>query len=437
MSDSKNIVPWEPYGGIVIPTDAIDANQIVPLARGLKESDKTRVISAFRSGYFDMAAEFVWRRSMSRLRSILSSLGMKFVGEMLGRDDIDEASPPDKVLTEYDTIYLAEALGVISSTGRLRLLHAFEILSHFGEGESKEEMSIIDAISLVRACVQYVLGEKDIGVAIDFSNFRHRLLSEPLPLNDPQVQQLLASPPFFLRTTLKVLLASVKSVHGATLERTLGNLNALLPNMWPKLPETDRWSVGSMYAEVSALGNSMAIAGLKSALTKVSGFDYVPEMLRSMEYKKAAKAVLDAHFSFNNFYAEPAPTEQLAKLGTVIPSSVLAECIQAYLAVYMGNFYNIAWNAAPIAEKELKKLTNDRWQYYLNKILYADEVILRKLMDDNPTKRFNNLVTELKLNDFPITNKKVTLLLKAASKNNLLNEKQIALDLWEELRGKS
>jgi hypothetical protein len=393
---NSQIILWQGPSGLCIPHNINNASQIINYGSGLKLQDKNKIIQAFNAGAFDMGAEFIWRRSMSRLRTSLATLGMKFIAEMLNREDIDEFSSPESVLNDYDTIRLAESLGMISTTGAMRLRHAFESISHFSSQQSDEELSVTEATSIVRACVQYVIGEKDIGVAIDFSRLRERLLSESLTIENGQVQQLLGSPPFFLRTALRVLIASIKVDKGAKLEHALGNLNLLLPEMWPQFMDTDKWSVGNAYAEISSSGNPIAVAGLKKALMKVAGFDFVPENLRSNTYKKAAQAVLSAHHSFGNFYAEIEPVRHLATLGTTIPQPALSECVQAFLCVYLGNMYGYSWNAASIAEEHLKKFTKDRWEYYLKHILHGDEIILDKLTDDKPATRFCDLADKLK-----------------------------------------
>jgi len=417
--DSQAIIPWQGPPGVLIPAKIKNPDDIVSFATGLRERDKEKIIEAFSSENFEMATEFVWRRTISRLRSSLASLGMKFIGEMLGREDIDEFSSPASALTDYEIVRLAESLGLISPTAALRLRHAFELLSHFTEGTADDELSSPEAISVIRTCVQYVLAEQNIQVAVDFSRIRERLLSETLSKKDPQIVQLLASPPFFLRTALRVLLASIKNDHGAKLEHSLGNMNSLLPDMWKNLSEVARWSIGTAYAEISAAGNQPAILGLKKVLMKVAGFDYVPENLRSNTYKKAARAVITAHFSFGNFVGEIAPVNQLASLGTTIPAPALADCIQAYLCVFLGNFYGESWSAAPVARKELKKLTPERIQYYFGKVIHTDEVILQKFEYDKPAENFISLTHDLDLGNLIETNSGSYKLIHAAQKKSI------------------
>jgi hypothetical protein len=437
MPEHNAVMPWQGPGGVAIPVGAQEPGAILPYAVALAPAEKTNVVQALNAGLYDMSAEYVWKRSMARLRSTLSWLGMKFIGEMLGRDDVAESSSPEAVLTDYDTIRLAEALGVVNSTGALRLRHGFELMSHFSRNNEEGTLHSVEAMVIIVACVQYVLGEQNIGVAVDFTTIRDRLLSEVLKKEDPQVEQLITSPPFFLSTTLRVLLSAVKHDHGARLQHALANLNTLLPLIWGGLTEQDRWSVGEAYAEATAAGNTSAILDLKRALLKVRGFDYVPENLRSNTYRRAAQAVMDAHFSWNNYYLEGSPTSELARLGSVIPKPAVGECIRAYLCVFMGNQYGYSFDAAPTAAAELKRVTHGSWQYYLDKILKDDDVILEKLVHDKPILRFGELLKALDLQDMDSYDRAIRSLIEAAMAKKVERVRASASALLTKLKGDS
>jgi len=98
-----------------------------------------------------------------------------FLGEMLNREDISDESSVESVLTDHDTIYLAEALGFVDSTGAMRLRQGFETVSHFDSEQASEEMSLVEAGSVARACVQYIFGSDESTTAIDFTRFRVRV----------------------------------------------------------------------------------------------------------------------------------------------------------------------------------------------------------------------------------------------------------------------
>lgn len=396
---TKAVVPWHGPEGVAIPANKRDVSEIVPYAAQLTEADKKKISQAFEFESFDMASEYVWRRAMSKLKSTLSSMGIAFIGEMLGRDDINDSSSIENVLTDFDTIRLAESLGVISPTGAMKLRHAFESLSHFSNPQVKEELDYIEALSIIKNSIQFVLGDEDTYIPVDFKHIRDRLTSEPIELDDSQLQQLIQSPSFYIGTALRILISAIKNFDDAKLENSLYNTNIILPKIWDKLSEPDRFLIGSTYAKVASKGKRTAESGLKNALLKVNGFDYVPETIRSGTYKQVARSIIEAHFSFSNYHAEPAPVKRLEQLGSTIPKSALPECMQALICIYVGNRYGFSYSASPIAERQLSKISRERWQYYFDKVLHKDDIILEKLTEDKPKERFvdfiqdNNLCT--------------------------------------------
>jgi len=108
---------------------AANSRRIRAIGRGSKPGEQVKIIQALEQGFHELATEFVWKRALTRLKQTLSSLGMQFVGEMLGREDITEISDPNAVLTDWDAIRLAENLGVINTFGALRLRHGSTAIS--------------------------------------------------------------------------------------------------------------------------------------------------------------------------------------------------------------------------------------------------------------------------------------------------------------------
>ena len=229
--------------------------------------------------------------------------------------------------------------------------------------------------------------------------------------------------------------AAKKNV-GANLEHTLANINTLVPALWDNLRHTERWQVGHAYAEAYADGKTTVVGGLKSALLKVKGFDFVPENLRSDTFVKAADAIIKAHEGLNNFYNEAAPVKALTKLGTTIPTPAFPACLSALLCVTLGNQYGVAWSAQSDANSILESITMERWAYYLNNVLPSDTRIFGKLFSQNPRKRFIDLVVQRNLGQVDFKNKTVQQLIEAAAKSNDVKVDSLARKMQEEYYGK-
>lgn len=414
----NNIILWQPENGELIPASAKTPAEISSYAAQLSIKDKKQIVSAFESGHFEMAINFLWGKTVTALKKELAAVGVGLLGEMLGKADVNEDDDVDDILTTRDAIKLAEELGVVTSTDAMRLRHTYELITHFSQLEveesDSEDIDESEAYSSLKACIKGVLGRPKVEVAKKFVDFREALEGETLSASDPRVDMLKSSPYFFYKLTVSVLMNAAKKNSGANLEHALANINVLIPVIWSKLRETERWQVGHAYAEAFADGKTTSVGGLKSALLKVKGFDYVPENLRSGTFIKAADDILKAHESLNNFYNEAGPVKNLSKLGSTIPTPALPACFTALLCVVLGNSYGVAWNAEAEAIDLLSRMTADRWEYYLNNVLPSDTRILNKLVCDKPRTNWGKIVNKFNFKNLNIKNKTVNDLVSAS-----------------------
>lgn len=428
----KALAVWKSPAPIAVPTSVTSLADLSAYVTGLSKDQFSKIQAAYDNKAYDMAAEYVWRRSINRLKLSLSSLGMGFIAEMLDRTDIDENANPEFALNEIDTLYLCEELGVINSRGAMHLRHACEVIQQY---TSDGEMPAIDCLSLVKNCVQYVLSIETPEVAVDFSRFSETLTRETLSASDSFVKQLQDSKVFYLRTTIRTLSSCIKSNLKSKkivrLEHALANFDVIVPLIWPNLPDPDRYFIGNLYLEVVGSGNESATSALKRTLIKIGGFDFVPENLRSNSFKEAAQAIISAHYNYNNFYTELTPTSSLALMGTSIPYPALAYVVNAYLCVFLGNSYGSSNTASPIAREELAKLPQAKWTFYLEKALPSDKFILEKLSANStiPKSNFIKLVKDLNLDSLVSSTSKVSKILTAAAKNRIPDVRAEAANL--------
>ena len=348
---TTEITLWNPQEPVIIPATIREPRDIALYAKQLTKREIYQVVSAFESGSYEMGAMFLWARTMAALKKQLASLGMEFIGELLERGDITEDSAPTQVLTDYESVYLAEELGMFTSIQAMRFRRTLEMMAYFseppieGEDEEEREMMPEEAIQCLRVCIQNVLGHERLEGAIEFSHFRKALEEKHFTEDDPEIKSLLASSYFFKRTALRVLLALAKTEAGAQLEHILANSLLIIPALWRKLLKSDRWLVGRAYTDVHSEGRKSAASGLRKVLLKVHGFDYVPEDLRSRTFIEAAAHLKGVHFDLNNFYNEPVAIKALASLGTTIPVPAISTCVTSILCVRLGNQYGISYRA--------------------------------------------------------------------------------------------
>lgn len=436
----NNLTLWQPENGELLPATAKTPAEISNYAAQLSPRDKKQIVAAFDGGHFEMGVNFLWGKTLNALKKELSTVGVGLLGEMLGRQDVEEDDDVDDILTSRDAIRLAEELGIVSATDALRLRHTHELVSHFSQMDfndsSMEEIDETEALASLKACIKSVLGRPKVEVAKKFVDFREALEGEAITQDSQYIDLLSGSPYFFKKLTVSVLMNAAKKNIGANLEHTLANVNVLIPAIWKELRDTEKWQIGHAYAEAFADGRTTTVGGLKSALLKVKGFDYVPENLRSDTFVKAAEAILRAHDGMNNFYNESAPVNNLAKLGTTIPTPALHACMTALLSVVLGNYYGVAWSAEAEASRILAKITKDRWTFYVNNALPSDTRILSKLSEDKPRANWIKVASKYDFGDMQIKNKSVGSLIKATMEESDTKIIRMSKKILEEYYGK-
>ena len=420
MVEDNKMALWRPEGRVQLPAVAKTPQAIVGYAEQLSRANKRQIVAAFESTHYEMGLSFLWLRTVAALKRELETVGIELLGEMLGRANVNEEDDIEDMLTARDAIRLAEELGVVTATDAMRLRHTHELVAHFsrldstGEGEI-EEIDEAEALASLKNCVRSVLARPKVEVARKFIEFRKALETKRFEPNDENMTMLLASPYFFLKLTVNILMNSAKTAIGATLEHCLSNTNVILPELWSRLGEAEKWRVGYTYAEVYSDGKKTSMSGLKQALLKVRGFDFVPENLRSNTFVAAATDILKAHDGMNNFYTEVAPVNRLSRLGTSIPAPAIGACVTALLAVVLGNRYGVSWAAKAVASEMLRTLGGQRWRFYLDQVLPNDVRILNKLScDERPGHEWRQVVGEYELAELDVKNVGVAKLIGAS-----------------------
>lgn len=399
----------------------------------LSDFQKKQIISAFNAGAFDMATEYTWKKAMVKLKELLASLGGDFVSDMLQRNDINEFSSIESVLSDTDAILLSERLGIINSEGAMQLRHAKEQLSYYFSTKAEQMGAFLDAphaLVVIADCVKNILSIQTGNLNLEFSTFKKQLLESSIKESDPVYRQIVNSTLFYIRTVCTILLSSIKKEKGAHVENASANFITILPKIWDKLSSEDKWNIGSIYKDVVADGNSIAVGCIRQALIKVQGFDYVPENLRSDTFKKTAQHLIDVHYDFNNFYNEPSAVKALSHLGTIIPKPAFAICIRAYLLVYLGNRYGVSDAAQPTAVNELTNIHKERWEYYWKSVILYDADVLYHLLTERQVKRMFDLLYRCNLTEIIDLPNGITQLYNAIVKRNNSDACKIARNLY-------
>lgn len=439
MEINNNIQLW---GSRTAP-DIKKATDIVSIIRysdetNLTNAQETQIVRAFEAGAIDMATEYTWNKALVRLKEMLAGFGGEFIGAMLNRTDIDEYTDIVSSLSDIDAISLSENLGILSTEGAMHLRHAKEELNYYFSSKATSKNDDIDpihALPIISDCVKYILSIKNVSTEIGVTHFRNKLLNSTLKVDDIEYKQIIESSLFYLRTICNILLSAIEKSSGGQLDNALTNFILIIDKIWPKLSDDDKWTIGNAYRNVASVGNEKATTGLRQALKKVRGFDFVPENLRSETFIEAARNLLEVHGEYNNFYNEPKAAKALASLGTIIPKPAFMSCIKAYLCILMGNYYGVSNLAIPIVKEELSKISSDRWEYYFNYGISKDDDVLRHLQTTNQIRRLGNFLNEQGLDNLEVSTKGNNMLYKAIIDHNYSRTTAIATKMYYQIRG--
>lgn len=441
MAIENSIQLWQPSNTTDIKENSSIANTIrYSDDSNLTSMQKTQIVNAFNAKAYDMATEYTWNKAMVRLKEMLSGLGGNFIGAMLKRADIDGYSDIVNSLSDIDAIFLSENLGILSTEGAMQLRHAKEEINYYFSSEAATKRANLDAIhslQIISDCVKYILSINNSSSEMEFSHFREKLTKDTLTTNDKEYKQIEEAPLFYLRTICNMLLSSIETSTGGQLDNSLTNLNLIIDMVWPKLSDDDKWNIGNAYRNVYSAGNEKAASGLRQALRKVKGFDFVPENLRSDTFIAAAKRLMEAHYEFNNFYNEPLAAEALANLGTIIPKPAFMACMKAYLCILMGNTYGVSIKAVPIVTKELLKVSKERWSYYFNNGIIKDDDVLDHFKTREQVQRFSFFIINNNFNHLVISTKDGEALYKAIVESDYNKAIRVATCLFYQIRGLS
>jgi hypothetical protein len=426
---NNSLIPWSASDGIKLPK-VCDVEDVVKYNVQLKERDILGILSLYNLGNFEHASDIIWDRSIIILRERVLSLGLEFVSDMVGVDNLAYI----KELPAFEVINLAAELGFINSTGKMRLSHTNEMVQHYRSAQVADEMPKNEGDSIVRACIQYILGYDSSGLVMEYGDFRTNLKLEVFKSDNPMITMLINSPYFYKKTTIRTLINLIATTEGAELETVIANFNFILQGVWDCLSSDDRYFVGISYSKYKNHGDSLRIKAFKQALINVHGFDYVPENLRSLSFIESAKNLKSVHHAFNNFYNEPTAIINIEKLGTKIPRPAIREVVSAILMVSIGNYYGRAYGIMDTVNKVLNKLSPEDWKYYLDQCMCYDEDVLSKIMSgDERTLRWCSLAKDYQLNKIEYNDGKIADLIKYSVLEDKNNVKAKAMMFYNKL----
>ena len=408
-------------------------NRIVSIQ--LSEREQNAIVLNFKSGMHQMAAELTWIRTMSVLRKRLSFLGEEFIGDMLG---YDKPVYSDN-LTEIEAISLNYDVGFLRRDAKMELMHNSEQIKEYVSRQYQLiddiSMSKTNAMALIHNCIEFVLSDVRELSGLEFISTRERLKSELLSKDSDIIVEIQNGEYFGKRTILRSLINMARTENEKEKPFVYHNMNIIIPIIWKDLSESDKYSFGTTYAEISSSEKKDYVNVIKKILYNVQGYDYVPENLKSNSFIATAKNLINIHNGYNNFYNEPLAAKLLSSMGTIIPDPAIYECINAVLICITGNKYGVSDGAQIYLKKILDNMTALKWLLYFKDLPKNSDMMYQLgYVDDNVVSRWCDVVTNYQLNKLVINDSWTNQLVMASLNKNIVLIRTIAKKRYESLQ---
>ena len=133
---NNELVLYTASSGIAMTPTASDVPAMMTYNRALKQRDADKIVQAVNAGLYDMAAEYIWSRTINILKKDIMQFGDEFVAEMLDRPNGDIDS-----ISEYEIISLSADLGFINKTAKMEFLQYSETIQHYMSDTDPDEVS--------------------------------------------------------------------------------------------------------------------------------------------------------------------------------------------------------------------------------------------------------------------------------------------------------
>ena len=376
--------------------------ELINYGVALPDQIRKKAVKYYSQGDYATAASQIWQRAINLLKKRILSLGEEFVADMVGTDDIEYV----RNLPTYRLIDLAHDLGFIDKAGRRKLFSANEYYNYFNNDESDEyeEMPQDEANIIIKSSISYILYSNDDSFGFQFNDFREKLKSGKVSELFVDEKTMFATCPYFyLKTSVRSLLKLFGETEGIEYENVTANMGVMIPAFWERLKIEERRALADAYTDYTNKNDYTRTAALNPIMLQVHGFDYVMENVRSRTYISVAQKLKDAHFEMNNFYTEPGIIQKLEDLGTAIPTLALKECVTAILYVKLGNQYGTSWNAEPVADRLLDRLTRTDWETYIDKYMYEESNLVEEIQQCVIIRnRWKDIIKKYKLNELSV-----------------------------------
>lgn len=365
------------YEGIDVEDLSGDIKEIIKgCPHNLDDDEKEYVLLSLESGFYRYCLEFVYKKSMNVLRSVINSAGetiankMAYVmeeGSLLGISDIFILS-------------LASRLGLIDQEDRLNLIKLAELLQAQNRKLNVGNLSKELVSQYLLRCFNYVFYK-------DYSKFSESMTAAIEMLTKDKLIPLSEEYITIVGTTdnEKTILVRLLFVLLFEMKRNdevfIHNFKLLIPVLWENLSMSDKIYL-SLY-----LKKNETSGYVKEVLEEIHSHIKIPDFSTDVKLVKHVfingQDSTACHFSLNNTRSEVSALLNIRD-NIYVPAMFSRNVISPAVLAYVGNAYGHFDEAKTIAKDILYNISNDKWVYFF-KHYFKDAHILIKLFYSQKT----------------------------------------------------
>lgn len=321
----------------------LDASETAAMIKGRK---------LYESGFHDHALLELWNAAVHNLRRRVEAYGVDLFASVVKDESGRKKYQPDGEtiqerwfgVDDFVLIQGATRLGLLSKKAgkvveTINWMRSHASAAHGADEEVTAEDVISFALSLQKNLFEQQLPDPGHSVGALFEPVKTTALgTEQLGMLVGQVKSL---KPGDLRTCFGFLM----DVFCKGTEPALSNARALLPTTWERAGEDLRKIAGVRYQgyELTPASDDSLDKGARQRLLEflvsVQGVHYIPDGVRAVLYRRAATKLALAKNTTYGWSDEDVAAQNLAQLGTLVPSIAFDEVYQEILAVWCGNHW--------------------------------------------------------------------------------------------------
>ncbi len=356
----------------------------------------SKFIVASAVGLFDAALNYLWNETVQNLRAKVERFDLEYFYDTAvpstERRKFKDASDLPR-LEDWVLIVGSRDTGIISELGFKHLDYIRDMRNWASAAHpNQNEITGLQLSSWLDTCIKEVINKEPDSPVIEvrklLRNIRERTLDEE---SAQAVRAAVKTLPSNRAGTL------LNSMFGMYIDERLSaqvrtNINYVSESVWDCTTEDYKYEVGLKLESMSANGDVERAKLARSFLESVNGLGYLSEGSLALEMLTAVENLYRAHVSFNNFYLEAEPANQVRRLippNGIIPRAVVPRYVKVIALAAIGNRYGVSWAADSHYNEIVKTWSDEHATVFLG--LVTDSEISRQLESAACADRFKSI----------------------------------------------